>query len=157
MKRISIGSWAYTIGPYEKDPIDFDTVCRTLSGLGFDGVELGGFPPHPNPTDLPDKARREAVVATMREHGLAFSGLAANDSSQIQYQLWIFDAGRDDRYPVDGGGFDVPAGVDEVVVPIQAKLPVGEVALFAVTVEKPGGVVVSSRERIAVLAQPPGA
>ena len=52
MKRISIGSWAYTIGPYADHPIDFDTVCRKLSELGFDGVELGGFPPQPNPTDL---------------------------------------------------------------------------------------------------------
>jgi sugar phosphate isomerase/epimerase len=78
MKRISIGSWAYTIGPYEKDPIDFDTVCSTLAGLGFDGVELGGFPPHPNPTDLPGKAQRDEVTAAMKRHGLAFSGLAAN-------------------------------------------------------------------------------
>ncbi len=92
-----------------------------------------------------------------QEGYMRFSGLAANDPSQTQYQLWIFDAGRDDRYPVDGGVFDVPAGADEVVVPIRAGLPVGQVALFAVTVEKPGGVVVSSRERIAVLAQPPGA
>jgi hypothetical protein len=85
---------------------------------------------------------------------MRFEGLAANDSGETQYQLWIFDAGRDDRFPVDGGVFDVPAGADEVIVPIRAKLPVGEVALFAVTVERPGGVVVSSRERIAVLAQP---
>ena len=92
-----------------------------------------------------------------QEGYMRFTGLAANDPDQLQYQLWIFDAGRDDRYPVDGGVFDVPVGVDEVVVPIRASLPVGEVALFAVTVEKPGGVVVSSRERIAVLAQPPGA
>ena len=49
MKRISIGSWAYTIGPYAEHPVDFDTVIEKLAGLGFDGVELGGFPPHPNP------------------------------------------------------------------------------------------------------------
>ncbi len=78
MKRISIGSWAYTIGPYESDPIDFETVCRQLNELGFDGVELGGFPPHPNPTDLPEKSEREEVVAMVRQFGLALSGLAAN-------------------------------------------------------------------------------
>lgn len=89
-----------------------------------------------------------------QEGYMRFRGLAANDPSQRQYQLWIFDAGRDERFPVDGGVFDVPAGAGEVIVPIHAKLPVGEVALFAVTVEPPGGVVVSSRERIAVLAQP---
>lgn len=78
MKRISIGSWAYTIGPYEKQPIDFDTVCAKLRELGFDGVELGGFSPHPNPTDIPDKAGRDAIVEKMAKHGLGFSGLAAN-------------------------------------------------------------------------------
>jgi len=39
-------------------------------------------------------------------------------------------------------------------VPIKAKLPVGEPVLFAVTVEKPGSVVVSKRERIVVVAKP---
>ena len=48
-KRSSIGSWAYTIGPYASNPIDFDTVLTKLRALGFDGVELGAFPPHPNP------------------------------------------------------------------------------------------------------------
>jgi hypothetical protein len=83
---------------------------------------------------------------------MRFVGLPANDSRDHQYQLWIFDAKRDDRYPVDGGVFDVGAG-GEVVVPIHARLPVSQAALFAVTVEKPGGVVVSSRERIVVLAK----
>jgi anti-sigma-K factor RskA len=78
-------------------------------------------------------------------------GLAANDPRVAQYQLWIFDKGRDARYPVDGGVFDVAAG-GEVVVPIAAKLHVDAPTLFAVTVERPGGVVVSDRKRIAVLA-----
>lgn len=84
---------------------------------------------------------------------MRFTGLPANDPSQSQYQLWIFDGTRDDRYPVDGGVFDVPAGTSEVVVPIRATLPVRKAALFAVTVERPGGVMVSSRERIVALAQ----
>jgi hypothetical protein len=81
-------------------------------------------------------------------------GLAPNDPAVAQYQLWIFDAGRDDRFPVDGGVFDVPAGGEEALVPIRARLPVGEAVLFAITVEGPGGTVVSSRERIALVAQP---
>lgn len=83
---------------------------------------------------------------------MRFSGLPVNDPEQSQYQLWIFDAARGEQYPVDGGVFNVPAGVTEVVVPILAKLPVSNPALFAVTIEQPGGVVVSSRERIVVLA-----
>ena len=88
-KRSSIGSWAYTIGPYGSNPIDFDTVCKTLKSLGFDGVELGGFPPHPNPGNpngsnegfggaMPEASQRAELKAQMKEYGLGFSGLAAN-------------------------------------------------------------------------------
>lgn len=88
-KRTSIGSWAYTIGPYAKNPIDFDTVCLRLKELGFDGVELGAFPPHPNPGNpngpdaewpgaMPEKSRRAELKARVAEIGLGFSGIAAN-------------------------------------------------------------------------------
>lgn len=82
---------------------------------------------------------------------MRFINLAANDPEVEQYQLWIFDKTRPEATPVDGGVFDIPAGSEEVVVPINAKLAVGAPHLFAVTVEKPGGVVVSDRSRIAVL------
>lgn len=58
---------------------------------------------------------------------------------------------RDKRYPVDGGVFDVPANAGEVVIPIRASLMVRKPAAFAVTVEKPGGVVVSGREHVVAL------
>jgi sugar phosphate isomerase/epimerase len=88
-KRISIGSWAYTIGPYAKSPIDFDTVCGRLKALGFDGVELGAFPPHPNPGNpngpdsewpgaMPEKSRRSELKARLAGMGLGLSGIAAN-------------------------------------------------------------------------------
>jgi anti-sigma-K factor RskA len=82
---------------------------------------------------------------------LHFAGLAANDPAVQQYQIWIFDSGRDDRYPVDGGVFDVPANVGDIVIPIRAALMVRKPAAFAVTIEKPGGVVVSGRERVIAL------
>jgi len=77
-------------------------------------------------------------------------GLAPNDPARAQYQLWIFDGRRDQAHPVDGGVFDVQAG--EVVVPIRAAIRVFDPRLFAVTVERPGGVVVSKRERIVLTA-----
>jgi sugar phosphate isomerase/epimerase len=88
-KRISIGSWAYTIGPYASNPIPFDTVITKLKELGFNGVELGAFPPHPNPGNpggaddnwpgaMPAKSQRAEVKAKMDSLGLAFSGMAAN-------------------------------------------------------------------------------
>ncbi|GAC1300969.1 MAG: hypothetical protein NVSMB15_11090 [Steroidobacteraceae bacterium] len=82
---------------------------------------------------------------------LHFVGLAPNDPAVHQYQLWIFDGGRDKRYPVDGGVFDIPANEAEVVIPIHAALPVLSAKAFAVTVEKPGGVVVSGREHVVAL------
>ncbi len=85
---------------------------------------------------------------------MRFAGLAPNDSKRSQYQLWIFDETRGEEPPIDGGVFDIgPSG--ELLVPFAAKLPVGKAKLFAVTVEKPGGVVVSKRERIVVTATPP--
>lgn len=91
----------------------------------------------------------EAQRGTMR-----FVGLAPNDPAREQYQLWIFDRERDERFPVDGGVFDIPAGVDTAGVSVEyaARLPVGRAYLFAVTAERPGGVVVSDRSRIVAVA-----
>jgi anti-sigma-K factor RskA len=83
---------------------------------------------------------------------MEFKGLQPNDPKQNQYQLWIFDADRPEATPVDGGVFDVPAGKEEVLIPIDARLPISKATLFAVTVEKPGGVVVSDRKRLPLLA-----
>lgn len=88
----------------------------------------------------------------LQEGYMLFNGLPVNDPAEFQYQLWIFDRLQDERYPIDGGVFNVQAD-GSVVVPIAAKLRVNEPYLFAVTIEKPGGVVVSSRERLPLLAQ----
>lgn len=82
MKRIAMGTWAYAIGPYQDQPIDFDTVCTRVKELGFDGVELGAFPPHPNPNDMPEKSQREELVGRMRDRGLGFAGMGADLWSQ---------------------------------------------------------------------------
>jgi hypothetical protein len=82
---------------------------------------------------------------------LRLVGLASNDPTVHQYQLWVFDGERDKRYPVDGGVFDVPANASEVLIPINAKLMVHKPAAFAVTIEKPGGVVVSARDHVVAL------
>lgn len=91
---------------------------------------------------------------------MAFERLPANDPKVEQYQLWIFDAARSDDHPVDGGVFDL--AVDSAVqvdgmtlVPVDAKLPVSRAKMFALTVEAPGGVVVSDRSRLPGLAVVP--
>jgi Anti-sigma-K factor rskA len=82
---------------------------------------------------------------------LHFIGLRPNDPRVQQYQAWIFDGERDKRYPVDAGVFDVPANSSEVIVPLHAALPVRVAKAFAVTIEKPGGVVVSALHHVVVL------
>jgi hypothetical protein len=80
-------------------------------------------------------------------------GLPHNDPNSQQYQMWIFDGERDQRYPVDGGVFDAPAAGQEIVIPIHNVIPVHLAKAFAVTVEKAGGVVVSARDHVVVLGQ----
>ena len=89
------------------------------------------------------QVKGDVVWSNERQAGfMRLIGLPANRSAVEQYQLWIVDPSRDER-PIDGGVFDVPAGVDEVVVPIDAKLRADDPKVFAITLEKPGGVVVS--------------
>lgn len=81
---------------------------------------------------------------------MRFENMPINDPTAEQYQLWIIDPQRDDD-PIDGGVFDVTES-GEVIVEIDAKLNVISPAAFAITIEKPGGVVVSSQERLPLLA-----
>ncbi len=83
---------------------------------------------------------------------LSFEGLPVNDPEQQQYQLWIIDPQRDDQ-PIDGGVFDITQAEGRVIVPITPKLQVIAPSAFAVTVEKPGGVVVSDQKQLPLLAQ----
>jgi len=99
-------------------------------------------------------ASGDVVWDPVKQRGfLRFAGLRPNDPHRHQYQLWIFDGERDQRYPVDGGVFNVPQDASEVVVPIRAAILVHDAKAFAVTVEKPGGVVVSDRSRVVALGK----
>jgi len=98
-------------------------------------------------------AQGDVLWSNERQKGfMRIQGLQANNPDQNQYQLWIFDGTREN--PVDGGVFNIPEGATEVIIPIDAKLLVDSPQLFAITVEKPGGVVVSKRERIVLVADP---
>ncbi len=113
----------------------------------------------------------ELIWDEERDEGyMTIAGLEVNDPSQFQYQLWIFDATRPlgdlpqhgdafggllTQRPIDGGVFDITE-TGEVVISIDAKLLVKQGVAFAVTVEPPGGVVVSDRSRVPLLAIPAG-
>jgi anti-sigma-K factor RskA len=73
---------------------------------------------------------------------LRLAGMPVNEPGRAQYQLWIIDPDRD-IHPVDGGVFDVTSS-GEVIIPVQARLAVDRPTTFAITLEKPGGVVVSA-------------
>jgi hypothetical protein len=93
--------------------------------------------------------------ARLQEGFLRLSALPDNDPDQAQYQLWIFDKTRE-TYAVDGGVFNVARpGAGEVVVPFEPKLGVGDAAAFAVTRERPGGVVVTDQSGLVLLAPVP--
>src|ERR1700688_4247790 len=80
MKKLSIGTWAYIFNQ-EVPTNDFHEILHKLQHLGYDGVELGGFNPHPGP-DTCNKAQRQKLRKEVKDHGLEFSGLAADLWSQ---------------------------------------------------------------------------
>lgn len=97
----------------------------------------------------------DVVWSTAAQRGyMSFAGLPANDPTREQYQLWIFDPAQSDKTPIDGGVFDVRSGSGVAVVAIDPKIRVSDAVLFAITIEKPGGVVVSDRSRLVLLAKP---
>jgi Anti-sigma-K factor rskA, C-terminal len=162
-RRVSAGWWAATaclalaaVGWLRSPPIvtvrpptPAEERAALLAGPGVLKINLGA-------TKDPSSSGMTGDVvwdpATQRGYA-RFSGLAPNDPRVQQYQLWIFDGERDQRYPVNGGVFNVPADSSEVLVPIRAALPVHLAKAFAVTIEKPGGVVVSDRDRVVASGQ----
>ena len=94
------------------------------------------------------------IVWSDREQAgyMVLRGLPVNDKARQQYQLWIFDETQSDKTPIDGGVFDVNQN-GEVTIRVNAKLKASNPKLFAITIEKPGGVVVSERGRIAALGK----
>ena len=84
---------------------------------------------------------------------MTFIGLSPNDPQVEQYQLWVFDDARNAEIPVDGGVFDIAESTGEVVLPIRQNLSITKASLFAITVEKAGGVMKSDRSRLPLLAK----
>lgn len=85
-------------------------------------------------------------------------GLSPNDPARTQYQFWIFDEALENpEQPISAAVFNIDAAsVDpatgDALIPISPSLPVTKAKAFAVTIEKPGGVVVSKREHLLLLA-----
>ncbi|MDD5017221.1 MAG: sugar phosphate isomerase/epimerase [Eubacteriales bacterium] len=84
MKKISIGSWAYTFGPYSNNPIALHTVITSIAQMGFDGISLGGFKPHAHPD----------LYQTEKEQQQLIDLLASNNLEVVEYSpdVNIFNA-----------------------------------------------------------------
>jgi hypothetical protein len=103
--------------------------------------------------DLQSKAIGSVIWSPERQMGVLLAhGIAPIDKPGDTYQLWIVDTLRDQRFPVDGGIFsiDSPTGRDApVAITFRPAQPIGHAAAFAVTIERAGGVVVSSSRPVA--------
>lgn len=145
----ALGTIAVTIAtardkPRETDPVSFIRSHPAAVHWKWTGTE---------DAHVVGQVSGEAYFDPTTDEGLLeIEGLAPNDPSREQYQLWIFDATRDERYPIDGGVFDI-GETGRARIPVRAHLHVSRPVGFAVTVEPPGGVVVSQR-RVALLAKP---
>ncbi len=96
----------------------------------------------------------EMVWSNTLQKGYArFTNLPANDTAKETYQLWIVDEAQNPKNPaINGGVFDISA-TGEVIIPIDPQVKVRKPTVIAVTVEKPGGVVVSAQEKVVAFAK----
>jgi anti-sigma-K factor RskA len=99
------------------------------------------------------KPSGDVVWSDAKQTGyVRLTGLPKNDPSKQTYQLWIVAENQDPKTPVDGGVFDVSSD-GEVIIPINPKVKALNPKAFAITIEKPGGVVVSKQEKVAALGK----
>ncbi len=78
MKRpkFSLGSWAFSFGPFEDNPWSFEGFMKYCVDAGYDGIEINGFHPHPHP-DVYDTAEKCAELKKeINGLGLGISGYA---------------------------------------------------------------------------------
>jgi hypothetical protein len=87
-----------------------------------------------------------------QEGYMSLENLAVNDPTQNQYQLWIVDPERDEL-PVDGGVFDITEKDGKQIIPIRNALAINKPVAFVITLEQPGGVVMSKQEVVVALAK----
>ena len=80
MPKVSIGSWAF--GIYAERPLPFERVLDRLAELGFDGVELGAFEPHPDPVAVATRSSRAELKEVFDRRGLAISAVATDFGSE---------------------------------------------------------------------------
>ncbi len=76
--KVSLGSWAFSFGPFADNPIPFEKTVKRLSDAGYDGIEICGFPPHVTLDQYPTKESRQKLVRFLQDNRLGVSGYAAD-------------------------------------------------------------------------------
>lgn len=143
---LAFGLWMNS--PEDSNQMGAATARTTLEDSATDLIKVTWTP---GTTPFDEEVSGDVIWSNERQEGyMRFVSMPINDPSVEQYQLWIIDPDRDDE-PIDGGVFDINDN-GEAIVPIDAKLKVLQPAAFAITIEKPGGVVVSTQERLPLLA-----
>ncbi len=74
--KFSIGSWAFSFGPFEKNPWSFEAFMEYAEKAGYDGIEINGFHPHPHPDIYNSKEKCHELQKQIANHGLGISGYA---------------------------------------------------------------------------------
>ena len=78
MKRpkFSLGSWAFSFGPFESKPWSFEAFLKYCSEVGYDGIEINGFRPHPHPDVYDTDEKCKELQKEIEGYGLGISGYA---------------------------------------------------------------------------------
>lgn len=74
--KFSLGSWAFSFGPFAQAPWSFDRFAKYAAGAGYDGVEINGFRPHPHPDDFETPAKCRELRKRLDDLGLGISAYA---------------------------------------------------------------------------------
>ena len=74
--KFSIGSWAFSFGPFEKNPWPFDDFLKYAAEVGYDGIEINGFHPHPHPDVYNTDRKCKELQKKIDGYGLGISGYA---------------------------------------------------------------------------------
>ncbi|GIU82259.1 MAG: anti-sigma factor [Acidobacteria bacterium] len=93
----------------------------------------------------------DLVWSNSAQKGFArFYKLPANEPNKETYQFWVIDESQ--KSPTDAGIFDITTE-GEVILPVDTRIKVEKPKMFAVTIEKPGGVVIPSLDKITAVAE----
>lgn len=74
--NFSIGSWAFSFGPFENNPWSFEDFLKYAAEAGYDGIEINGFHPHPHPDVYNTREKCNELKNQIDAYGLGISGYA---------------------------------------------------------------------------------